>query len=306
MNSALGKAAAAIFIIILGQLLKKVGLFGRDDYKVVAKICINITVPAAIITGFTSFQRDASLYIVTAIGCACNMLLLAVVWLATRRQPAEKRILPLLNIPGYQIGTFTLPYIGNILGPFGLLVTCMFDIGNAIMCAGGTYAVVSSTVARGQGESFSFKNIFTKLLSSTPFDLYIITLLWVSAGLAIPEWFLSLAAPIGSANFFVAMFMTGLMIEIKLDLPRIKALSGILIARHAAAILLALLFWFCTPFSIDIRRMLAILVFSPISALSPIFTGKCHGDTGLSSFACSISIILSIACITIVCLLTGV
>ena len=92
MNSALSKAAAAVFIIIAGQLLKKAGLFGREDYKIVAKICLNVTLPAAIIMGFTSFQRDLSLYLVTALGLACNLVMLALVWLATAKKPAEQQI----------------------------------------------------------------------------------------------------------------------------------------------------------------------------------------------------------------------
>ena len=305
MNSALSKAAAAVFIIIAGQLLKKAGLFGREDYKIVAKICLNVTLPAAIIMGFTSFQRDLSLYLVTALGLACNLVMLALVWFATAKKPADQRLLPLLNVPGYQIGTFTLPYIGGVLGPYGILVTCMFDIGNALMSSGGTYAIVSSTVARGKSERFSVKNILMKLLSSTPFDLYVVTLLWVTAGLPIPSWLLTLAEPIGAANFFVAMFLIGLMIEIELDLPKLKALAGILAVRYASAAVFALIFWFCTPFSVEIRKVLAIVIFSPVSSLGPIFTGKCGGDTGLASLAGSVSIVLSIACITGVFLLTG-
>ena len=52
-------------------------------------------------------------------------------------------------LPGYQIGTFTLPYIGGALGPYGILVTCMFDMGNALFaCGGDLRARLRDAVAR--------------------------------------------------------------------------------------------------------------------------------------------------------------
>ena len=55
-----------------------------------------------------------------------------------------------------------------------------------------------------------------------------------------------------------------------------------------------------------IRQVLALVVFSPVSALAPIFTARCGGDIGLAGFAGSISIILSIAAMTVCMMLMGI
>lgn len=305
MVSTIGKAVSAIFIIILGQLMKRTGVFGHDDYKIITKICLNITLPAAIIMGFSAFQRDSSLYVVAALGLVCNLLVLACAWAATSKLPAEKRFMPLLNIPGYQIGTFTLPYIGGVLGPYGILVTCMFDVGNSIMSAGGTYALASAALD-GKRSVHMARDIAVRLFSSAPFDFYMAMLVWVTFGLKVPQWLISLVSPAAGANFFIAMFMIGMMIEIKISRQQIKAVIEVLAARYLSAALMALFFWRCLPFSPEIRRVLAIVIFSPVSALGPVFTDKCGGDAGLASLVGSISIIMSIACITAVCLLTGI
>lgn len=305
MENAFEKAAVAVTIILLAQLLKWAGVFKADDYKVAAKICINITLPAAIITVFAGFRREPSLYMVVLLGILCNVVVLASVWYATRKEPAEERLVPLLNIPGYQIGTFSLPLIGSLLGPYSVLVTCMFDLGNAVMCAGLSYALVSASVIPGRDRGFSWRSITSKLLSSAPFDVYVLLLLWTSVGFRLPEWLLAAAKPAAGANFFLAMFMIGLMIDIRLNHRQLRALLRLIAAHFGTSLVFALFFWFCTPFSLEIRRTLAIIIFSPISALSPVFTSRCGGDTALSSLACSVSILVSIVCMMAVCAVTA-
>ena len=39
------------------------------------------------------------------------------------------------------------------LGPFAVVATCMFDVGNSIMCTGGTYALTSGLVHTGENTS---------------------------------------------------------------------------------------------------------------------------------------------------------
>ena len=46
------KASAYVFVIALGYALKKLHFFGPNDYKLIMKIVLNITTPAAVITNF--------------------------------------------------------------------------------------------------------------------------------------------------------------------------------------------------------------------------------------------------------------
>ncbi|WRK55626.1 hypothetical protein SD457_13275 [Coprobacillaceae bacterium CR2/5/TPMF4] len=48
----------------------------------------------------------------------------------------------------------------------------MFDVGNALMGLGGTFAIASSVV--NKQEKLSVSNVCKKLFSSIPFDVYII------------------------------------------------------------------------------------------------------------------------------------
>ena len=306
MGTPLERAAAAVFMIVLGYALKRAGFFSKGDADAVAKLCLNITLPAAIITGFGSYTRDFSLFAVIALGAVCNAVIIGVSWFLSVRSSRRDKIFHMFALPGYQIGTFTLPYVGGALGAHGILVTCMFDIGNALFACGGTYALVSAMPSLGGGERPTMKEFAKRVFSTVPFVVYVAALFWVTFIGAVPRWVVSLAEPVGAANAFAAMFMIGLMIEIKTNGAELWTVFSTLAVRYAASAALALLFYFYTPFPLLTRQVLALVVFSPVSALCPIFTEKCGGDTGMAGFAGSVSIVISVAAMTAVMAAMGI
>ena len=298
MGTPLERAAASVFMILLGYALKRAGFFSKSDADTVAKLCLNITLPAAIITGFGSYKQDFSLFAVIALGAVCNAVVLGVSWFMSVRSTRRDKIFHMFALPGYQIGTFTLPYIGGALGPYGILVTCMFDMGNALFACGGTYALVSAMPPLGSEARPTMKEFVKRVFSTVPFVVYIVALVWVTFISGVPRCIVALAEPIGAANSFAAMFMIGLMIEIKTKGAELWTVFSTLAVRYAASAALALLFYFYTPFPLVTRQILALVVFSPVSALCPIFTEKCGGDTGMAGFAGSISIVISVIAMT--------
>ena len=72
MQDILIRAGSFVAIIVLGWALRKAGFFAEDDFKVLAKIVINITLPAALISSFAGKQIDKILTIeASGIGIAC-------------------------------------------------------------------------------------------------------------------------------------------------------------------------------------------------------------------------------------------
>ena len=52
MLEILTRAGSFVAIIVLGFVLKKIGVFREEDFGVLSRITIRITLPAAIITSF--------------------------------------------------------------------------------------------------------------------------------------------------------------------------------------------------------------------------------------------------------------
>lgn len=297
MEQILLKAFAFVFVIAFGYTLKKIKFFKEEDYKVISKVVINITLPAAIISSFKNFEKDTSLFYLVLLGLICNAVMVGLGYLLSKTKGDKVRALYMLNMAGYNIGAFSLPFVQSFLGPFGVIAICMFDMGNAVSCTGGSYAVTSAVLNR-DGNGFSVKSTFGKLFSSVPFLVYMVMLLVVTFNIHIPKIIISVTSLAGAANGFASMFMIGLMFNIKFKLDYLSKAGFILLVRYAASGIMAFIFYNFLPFPLEIRQVMAIAVLAPGATLSPIFTDKCGGDMGVASFVSSTSILISTVLIT--------
>lgn len=291
MLDILTRAGCFVAIIILGFTLRKIGVFKTDDFRVLSKITIKITLPAAIVTSFSGKQIDPGMLTIALLGLGGGVIYMLLGFLTNLRASREKRAFEVLNLPGYNIGNFTLPFVQSFLGPAGVIVTSLFDTGNAFVCLGGAYGVASMTK---DGNGFDLKRLAKALLSSVPFLTYIVMVTMNLTHIPIPTPITSCAQIIGSANAFIAMFMIGVGFRLSAGRAQIGAILKILALRYSIATVFALIFYFVLPFSLEARQALVILAFSPIGSAVPAFTGELKGDVGLSSAINSVSIIISI------------
>lgn len=304
MTEVLMKAGVLLAMIVLGYVLKRLRVFDRSDCRTVSKIVFRLTLPAATVTAFSEgFEQSSVLYLVTLLGLGTDVLMWAGAFLATRRNEASRAFFT-QNVSGYNIGAFTLPFVQSFLGSFGVVTSCMFDMGNALMCTGGNYALTSTLMGRTEGNRL--KTFLGRLFSSVTIDTYLVLLILSLLHLSLPAPVLSLAERIGAANPFLSMFMIGMMIEFSLQRSKLKKAAVVLLLRYAAAAAFALLFWFVLPFPVEIRRILVLLSFSPIPSMSPFFTELLGGDGALSGFTASFSFVISVVCITSVILAMGI
>lgn len=294
----LAKALAFILIIVLGYLLKKKGFFHASDFYLISKIVIRITLPAAIVSNFSRITMENSLLLMVVIGLAANIVMVSVGYLINAGKSKEAKAFDMLNLSGYNIGNFTLPFVQSFLGPVGFATTSLFDAGNAVMCTGVTYTLASMVI--GKGDKPSVKNILKSLFSSLPFDAYIIMTVLAILRIPLPSVVTSFAATVGGANAFLALLMIGIGFEIHMEKDKVSTMVKLMVLRYGTAVLFALGAYFLLPFPLEVRQALAIVSFGPVSSVSPAFTGKFEGDVELSSAVNSLSIVLSIVSITMV------
>lgn len=304
MTTILLKALMFVLIICLGYFLKRNGFFRADDYRVISKIVLNITLPAAVISGFADFAMDISLLVVVALGLACNIIMVLLGFLGGASSGERAQAFYMLNLSGYNIGCFTMPFVQSFLGPFGVVTACMFDSGNSIMCTGGTYAAAANVVgSRDEGVGFT---LVKKLFSSIPFDVYLLMLILSILDIHFPSTINSFFAIIAGANSFLAMLMIGMMVEFDLEWQYLRQAAVTLTVRYVISALFAAIFYFVLPLSLEIRQVLVLVVFAPISALVPVFTEKCQGNAALSSLTNSVSIFISMIIITVLLLVMNI
>ena len=148
MTDILSRAGAFVAIILLGYLLKRIGLFKEEDFGVLSKLLLKVTFPCAIITTFAGREIDPTMLVLALLAIGCGVIYMLVAAVINLRATREQRAFDILNLPGYNIANFTMPFVQSFLGPTGIIATGIFDMGNAVICLGGAFGV-ASTVKSG-------------------------------------------------------------------------------------------------------------------------------------------------------------
>ena len=111
MLDILMRAGSFISIIVLGFFLKRIGFFKQEDFSILSKITIRITLPASIIAGFAGKTLDPSMLIFLLLGMVMDT------------GPAIVILAPVLLPAVEQLGVQEVH--------FGVLLVCCLSIGLA-------------------------------------------------------------------------------------------------------------------------------------------------------------------------------
>lgn len=296
MYENLVRAGCFVAIIALGFLLRRIGVFREGDFHVLSQITLKITLPASIIVSFSQMTIEPSMLVITLLALGAGVIYVGAAFLLNLHNDKEQRAFDIVNLPGYNIGLFAIPFVQSSLGPLGMVTASLFDAGNAFVCLGGAYGVASSVK---DGVGFSVKRIGKALLSSVPFMCYVIMLVLNFTGLKLPDAVLSLAEIIRGANTFMAMLMIGVGLNLQIAGGQIQKILKIVLVRYALAAVFAVVFYVTLPLELEIRQALVLLAFSPISSATPAFTGELKSNVGASSTINSVCILCSIVIMTV-------
>lgn len=295
MISVLSRAACFIAIIFLGYFLRRIGFFKTEDFQVLSKIVLKITLPAAIIYSFADKVIDPSMLVLSLLGFLGGLIYIGTAFLINIGREKNHKAFEIVNLPGYNIGNFTLPFVQSFLGPIGVVVTSLFDSGNAVICLGGAYSI--ATIVKGEGNGVPIGRMVRTLVRSVPFDAYLVMTVLCLLGIRLPQQVVMFSQIIAGGNAFMAMLMIGVGFKLSGDREQIGTIIKILAVRYGIAALLSATFFFLLPLPLEYRQPLAVLAFAPLSSAAPAFTAELKSDTGLASAVNSISIIISICCI---------
>ena len=293
------RAGSFIAFIVLGYTLKKIGFFKQEDFTILSKITIRITLPCAIIVSFSGKTIDPAMLSLALMAIGAGLLYVITGWFMNRKKSREEQAFTMLNLCGYNIGTFVIPFAQSFLGPLGVVAVSIFDTGNAVMCLGGAYALACMVK---DGTGFDLKRIAGALLKSVPFVMYMIMMSANLLHIKTPDFILSIAQIGSNANAFMAMLMIGVGFKLEGKKEQYATIGKLLFFRYLYATILSLIFFFVMPFPLEVRQALVILAFSPIGSAVPGFTGEMKGDVGLSSAINSMAMVISIT-ITVILLL---
>ncbi len=292
MLSILTRALCFIALIILGYTLRRIGFFKLEDFRLLSKICIQITLTAAIVVSFSGTRLEVGMLLLTALGFLFGVGMMLIANLLNLRKSSEERAFAIINSAGCNIGNFVLPFARGFLGPVSVMAVSLFDAGNSFICLGMAGGVGASV--RHSGTKFQIKPILKAMSKSTPLFTYIFMLILSALNWTLPAPVLEFAGIVANANAFLAMLTIGVGFRLGGEMSRIAAMAKILVVRHGIGILLAVLSFTLTPLPLEWRQALVILFLSPIASSAPAFTARADCDYSLACAVNSASIIVSI------------
>lgn len=285
------RSSILVLIILLGYLLKRFRLFSKErDFVTLSNIILYITLPAAILTNLNGLRFPVHLLLISVFGFLCNWMY---IFIARKvgKDKNEQSFLA-LNINGYNIGNFSLPFISFFLEGIPILAVSLFDAGSSIMVLSGNYAVAESI--QNEDISFNVKGLLKKIVQSPPVLVYLLMVILSLASLNLPVLITDMASIVESANTFLSMFMIGVILEINFDNNRFSKLLKVMVLRYIPAMILAVILSMISFIPHQIVYALTLILMAPISGSATIFTGLLGNDVELSAQVNSLSIILSI------------
>lgn len=299
MNGILLRAFSLLFFLVLGVFLKKVKVLHQSDFTALSRIVMRVTLPCAVLVNLNGADLGLSMLGITFLGLMIGVLLMGCGYLLYFRRGQSLRAFGVLNLAGFNIGNFALPFIQGMLGATGVLVTSIFDVGNSIICLGGAYGIASLVKYRSESPSAasSFKRVGKTMITSVPFDFYIGMAILALLHISLPDPIIAVAQVGANANPFLSMTMLGVAFRLGSVRERLGELMRILLVRYGVCIALALCIYFLFPYPEAVRQPLCLLCLAPIGSAIPPFTHELGEDYEFSGTINSISVMISIVLI---------
>ena len=135
--------------------------------------------------------------------------------------------------------------------------------------------------------------------SVEPFDVYLLIFVLALFKISIPQPILSAASFIGAGNGFLAMFMIGLLLEVKINPSEMKIVLKTLLIRVLFGAILMSIVYFIVPIPMLAKKIVVLAMAAPITTVSAVFSKNIGYHRDAPAISSSLSIIISIAVLVV-------
>ncbi|MHA1292460.1 MAG: AEC family transporter [Promethearchaeota archaeon] len=300
--------ALSLTIISIGYLIKKLNIVSEKDGKILAKIILNVTLPALIFTIVPNIELNSSLILLPLICIIYCTFVIMICFILFKNVPPEIKGLLLMCVIGFNIGLFAYPLIQGIWGKEGLQYIAIFDIGNAfiVFCLCYIIAAIYSPKNNSENIEIDLKTIGKSLLKSVPLLSYIIALLLNILNINLPSFIQDVAATLALANMALTLLLLGIFLNFSFNKEEWNNILRVLIIRYLFGISIGLLLFFILPFSILYRGVILVALILPIGMVIIPYAIEFEYDEKLVGSIVNFTIIISFILMWIIIFLLGI
>lgn len=309
-------ATAAIYLLtmLLAYVLKKMGLFHKEDKRVLSNLIFYVTLPASLISGFSGAQVNIYYVVSILIGFGVNTVMVIAGQLAAAHKERDMQAIYAVNASGFNMACIAIPFLSNFY-PAGVPYLCMFDVGDSFYTLGTTYAIAKMRINQKNKEQntseiklnksdIGILEIVKSLFTSVPFDVYFIMTVLSFLNYRLPDIIIQAADFCGHGNGFLAMMMIGISFELNMSRETAGEVLHLLLLRYGIGIISAILIFCVLPAPLVMRQILEAAVFSSSAAVSIIYSEKLGVSTDIAAALNPLSTALMIPIMVVVIAIT--
>lgn len=138
----------------------------------------------------------------------------------------------------------------------------------------------------------SLRRVIRGFITSPSFDVYMLMIVLMIAGMRLPEWVAEVCEPFSDANAFCAMLMVGMLTELPASRHDVRDVLEVLAWRLPCGILLAAAAWTLLPFGAVVREAVVLCCLAPTAIFSTMFTDRVLGNARLAGFTLSLTAVV--------------
>ena len=287
----------SILVIGTGALLKALGILRDKDGQTLARVVLNVTLPAVVLNTVPSIAVDASLALIPLICLVHCAAVLVIAFRLYRLEEDRTKAVLIMASTGFNNALFAFPIVEALWGARGLQYLAMFDIGNALILLGANYLIASwyGTRAAGGTPTLTLRFVGLNLLRSAPLVSYAVALAMNLSGLRLPEPISSFVGILARANTPVVLLLLGVYLDLRLARNELRHLLGSLALRYGAGAASGTLCYLLLPYSADYRRVLLVALVLPVGATVSAFSATFGLNRTLASAVSNATLLVSFA-----------
>ncbi len=285
-----------VAVIAATYLLKKAGVFTKENGQFLSKLMMNVTMPCALLSAGVDLHITGTLLLTVGIAVVANIILVVTGILLGKKEGRFHMGLYAIAMSGFNVGSFGLPFVQYFFPASMLGYVCMFDMGNAIMGLGVNNTIGAAVAATGAKQTV--KGLVKRLSATPPFMVYMIVIALALFGLSVPEQLLKVISIAGNANAFVAMAMIGLLLELCLPRKDIRAIGKLMVGRYGMIALMSILIWLFMPAEPSVKMVIILCIATPITSIAAVFCKDMVGESDIPAALNSLAIITSLIVMT--------
>lgn len=294
-------ALVYLLTMVMSYILKRAGLFHKEDKKVLSNLIFYITLPASLISSFAGAEVNVYYVIAILLGFLVNTVMVISGQIVSADKSPELKAIYSVNASGFNMACIAIPFLSTFY-PAGVPYLCMFDVGDSFYTLGTTYAIGKMRLNGGskdKNENYVL-TILKGLLTSVPFDTYMIMTILSFLNCRLPDFVTMAADFCGKGNGFLTMIMIGVSLELHMSRESAKEVITLLSMRYVIGIIAAVLIYCVLPAPLVMRQILAAAMFASSAAVSIIYSERLGVSTDIAAALNPISTILMISIMSLV------